>query len=277
MVALLAACLAASQGAPGQQLLDLDYAGDGIDAHRLDLYLPDDRRGAPIVVFIHGGAFMQGNRQEYASVGKALQRQGFAVAVVSYRLYPETDAAGATQDVARAAAWTIRHAAAFGLNGCGVFLVGHSAGAQIAAVIATNPAYLASAGIPAGWIRGVFAVAGAYDVRDLSGEPDTWQTLDGHIYGRTAEARRAFSPATQIDPSTPPTVTACGTQDDPGSCARATVFAAALRAAGVPATTIEERGADHMGMLRALVDPIDPLNAALRYFTSHQEERCTNS
>ncbi|MEO7201971.1 MAG: hypothetical protein ABI431_04505 [Candidatus Tumulicola sp.] len=55
---------------------------------------------------------------------------------------------------------------------------------------------------------------------------------------------------------------------DPGSCNRAIVFSAALRAAGIPSTTVRENGADHMGMLRALIDPNDPLNAALLYFIS---------
>lgn len=270
LMALLA-CLGIASSPEAQQLSDLAYASDGRDAHRLDLFLPREKSRAAIVVFVHGGAFLQGGRKEYDSVGRALADEGLAVAVVSYRLYPEANADGAAQDVARATAWLIAHAAGFGLSGHNVYLVGHSAGAQIATVIATNPKYLAAEGIGLGAIRGVFAVAGAYDVRDLSGEPDSWQRVDGHIYGETAEARSAFSPAVHIDPAAPPTVTACGTEDDPYSCNRATSFAEALRAAGVPATTIAERGADHIGMLHALVDPKDPLNAALLYFISHLE------
>lgn len=266
----LLACFGAS-GKGAQQLSDLDYKGDGVDAHRLDLFLPADPSRAALVVFVHGGAFMQGGRKQFDSVGRALAREGLAVAVVSYRLYPETNADGATQDVADATAWLITHAADFGLGARNVFLVGHSAGAQIAAVVATDAKYLGASGIGLSALRGVFAVAGAYDVRDLSGEPDSWQRVDGHIYGETAAARRAFSPVTHIDPGTPPIVTSCGTEDDPYSCNRAMGFATALRAAGVRATTIQERGADHMGMLRALVDPKDPLNAALLYFISNLE------
>ena len=82
-------------------------------------------------------------------------------------------------------------------------------------------------------------------------------------------AQRVLS-TTHIDPHSPPTVTACGTQDDPDSCGRALRFAAALRAAGVPATTIQESGADHMGTLRALIDAKDPLNEALHYFIAKE-------
>jgi acetyl esterase/lipase len=251
---------------------NLDYAGDGIEAHRLDLYLPDDGASAAIIVFVHGGAFMGGTRQQNASVGRALAREGLATAVVSYRLFPQSDAAGAVEDVARATSWMIAHASAYGLNGRNVFLVGHSAGAQIVAMIGTNARYLGAFGEPLGAVRGVFAVAGAYDVRDLSGEPDSWQKIDGHIYGETPQARTVMSPIVNIDPRSAPTVTACGTLDDPDSCDRATSFASALRAAGIPSTTIQENGADHMGMLRALIDPKDPLNAALLYFIVKEEE-----
>ena len=273
ILAAALACANASQiaraGAP-QVASGLDYAGDGTDAHRLDLYLPQDPHSTAIVIFIHGGAFMQGTRQGYAEVGRAFALQGIPTAVVSYRLYPQSDAGGACRDVALATMWMIRHAGAYGLEAHNVFLVGHSAGAQIAAVIGTDPQYLNGAGGSIGAIRGIFAVAGAYDVRDLSGEPDSWQRLDGHIYGETPQARGAFSPAIHVDPHSPPTVTACGTQDDPDSCGRALRFAAALRAAGIAATTIQESGADHMGMLRALIDPKDPLNEALHYFIAKE-------
>lgn len=267
--AVLLARSAAS--APVQRIADLDYAGDALDVHRLDLYLPQERSRAPIVIFVHGGAFLQGDRRDVAAVGRSLARQGLAVAVVSYRLFPQSDAAGAVDDVARAAAWTIGHAGEYGLDGRNLFLVGHSAGAQIVALLGTNPAYLGAYGVSPGAIRGVFAVAGAYDVRDLSGEPDSWQKVDGHIYGETTQARDALSPALHVAPSTPPTVTACGTADDPWACERATAFTAALRAAGIDAVTIRENGADHMGMLRALIAPDDPLNAALHYFIAKEE------
>ncbi|MEO6835497.1 MAG: alpha/beta hydrolase [Candidatus Tumulicola sp.] len=250
---------------------NLAYAGDGLDAHRLDLYVPQGVENAPIVVFVHGGAFMDGDRRGYSSVGQAMARQGLATAVVSYRLWPQVDAGGATADVATATAWTIAHAAQYQLTPRNVFLTGHSAGAQIVAILGTNPAYLRAAGSSLGAIRGVFAVAGAYDVRDLSGEPDSWQAIDGHIYGRTPQARSAYSPQLHIDAGTPPIETACGTQDDPWACNRAIDFAAALRAAGRQAWAFKEVGADHMGMLRAWVLPGDPLNTEFLDFITQLE------
>lgn len=251
---------------PVRTFPNLAYLPDDADTHRLDLYVPAGRDDAPLVVFVHGGAFMYGDRRDFDFVGRALASQGIAVAIPSYRLFPNANAEGSTRDVAAATAWMIRHAAEYGIRAGNAFLAGHSAGAQIAALVATNASYLAAEGLPLGSIKGAFVVAGAYDVRDLSGEPDTWQKVDGHIYGETPDARSRVSPSVHIDPATPPIVVSCGTNDDPGSCGRAQYFARALTAAGRTVTFIRETGADHMGMLAAMLNPLDPLNARLHDF-----------
>ncbi len=250
-----------------QTIDDVSYiGGDESYIHRLDLSLPKERNTAPVVVFVHGGAFMYGDRKDYADVGRELARQGIAAAVVSYRLFPDVDAVGSSEDVAAATAWMIAHAKAYQLDSGNLFLAGHSSGAQIAALLATNADYLARYGLKLTSLRGVFAVSGAYDVRDLSDEPDSWQRVDAHIYGDTPAARSRVSPRLHIDPATPPIVLSCGTADDPGSCDRAIYFSQALRAAGCESMVIREIGADHMGMLRALITPADPLNKALLQF-----------
>ncbi len=262
--------------APGkvQRIGDLPYASDSAYKHRLDLYLPADRGDAPLVVFVHGGAFMQGDRSDVAAVGAAFAAQGLATAVVSYRLYPDANVEGSTQDVALAVAWLLRNAAAYGLRGDRVILVGHSAGAQIVALLGTNGQFLRAAGTDLHAIAGVFAVSGAYDLRDLSDEPDSWQRVDGHIYGETPRDRARVSPSQHIDPDTPPTEIACGSEEDnPGSCDRAAYFERKLLAAGVWTHLIRENGASHMGMLRALIDPRDPLNEELHDFIDRLEKR----
>ena len=166
-----------------RRIPDLAYESGGLDKHRLDLYLPVTASAAPLVLFVHGGAFLQGDRRDVQIVGEALASQGLAVAIPSYRLFPDTNAQGSTQDVADSAAWLSRHAAEYHYDARKIFLVGHSAGAQIVALLGTNPAYFERAGASFANIGGVLAVAGAYDLRDLSGEPDSWQRVDGHIYG----------------------------------------------------------------------------------------------
>ena len=271
LLAVWLVCAGAAPPVPVQRISDLAYASDDLDAHRLDLYVPQGITLAPMVVFVHGGAFMYGGSKEYAWVGEALAHQGLAVAVVSYRLWPQADAGGAIADVAKATAWTIARAGTYHVSPVNVFLVGHSAGAQIVAIAGTDRSYLRTAGSSLNAIRGVFAVGGAYDVRDLSGEPDSWQVIDGHIYGQTPQARSAYSPVAHIDADSVPTETACGTHEDPWSCDRAIGFATALRNAGIASWAFKEIGTDHMGMLRALVSPGDPLNAEFHDFIARLE------
>lgn len=214
---------------------------------------------------------MQGDRSDVAFIGAGLANQGFAVAVVSYRLYPEANALVSTQDVADAVAWMLQHAADYGLRVHHAYLVGHSAGAQIVALLGTNPQFLRSAGSDLRSVGGVLAVSGAYDLRDLSGEADSWQRVDGHIYGETEQERARVSPSQSIDPGSPPIEIACGTDEEPGACTRALYFEATLHRAKIPTRLIRESGADHVGMLRAVINPDDPLNHELHDFIERRE------
>src|ERR1043165_7914575 len=83
------------------------YSGEGADKyrHRLDLYLPKGKRDVPMMMFVHGGGFTVGIKDQYAFVGQVLAANGIATAVISYRLSPKTSYPGHVQDVARAFAW----------------------------------------------------------------------------------------------------------------------------------------------------------------------------
>ena len=277
MIAKIVACilLLTSLGISSdavQRIKDIPYAPDGAYKHQLDFYLPADRAHAVLVIFVHGGAFLQGDRKDVSSVGTALASQGLATAVVSYRLYPEANAQESTQDVALAIAWTLRNARTYGVSAQKVYLVGHSAGAQIVALLGTDGRFLHAAGLDLHALAGVFAVSGAYDLRDLSLEPDSWQRVDGHIYGETPTDRIRVSPSQHIDPGAPPIEVACGSEEDnPGSCERAGYFERHLLAAGVSTWMIREIGASHMGMLSALMNPSDPLNRELHTFIKRTE------
>src|SRR5262245_20248293 len=83
------------------------YAGEGADKyrHRLDLYLPKGKRDVPVMMFVHGGGFTVGIKDQYAFVGQVFAANGIAAAVIRYRLSPKTTYPGHVQDVARAFAW----------------------------------------------------------------------------------------------------------------------------------------------------------------------------
>lgn len=129
---------------------------------RMDLYLPQDNQkrahDAPAVLFFYGGAFRAGRKSEYRFVGEALTKAGIAVAIPDYRIYPEARFPNFVQDGAMAAAKLLELNAAPG----GVFLMGHSAGAYIAAMLGANENYLRSCGVSPSSIGGVIALSGRY-------------------------------------------------------------------------------------------------------------------
>jgi acetyl esterase/lipase len=159
--------------------MNIGYDPAALDDHKrqLDLYLPEGR-GWPTVIFIHGGGWAWGDRAQtfggqdvYGNIGRFLAREGFGAAVISYRLIWKTDWRTQATDVARAVTWVHQNIAARGGDPRKVFLMGHSAGAQLAMRIAVDPQWLAGVGAEPQAICGVVAVSGAgYDLEDRVAE-----------------------------------------------------------------------------------------------------------
>jgi len=133
------------------------------ERHRLDLYVPNNASAeTPVVLFLYGGSWKWGSRGRYAFVGYGLASRGFAVAVADYRLYPEVRFPDFNHDAARAAAWLQAERGRFGLEPGQLNLMGHSAGAHIAALIALDPQYLAGRGFSPTDLGRVVGLAGPY-------------------------------------------------------------------------------------------------------------------
>ena len=147
----------------------------GSPKQRLDLYMPaPGSRRWPAVVFIHGGSWTSGDRSlevggadVYGNIGRFLAQHGYGTAVISYRLIPDVDWPTQAEDVAKAVKWVHDNAPSYGALANALVLMGHSAGAQLAARAALNPQLLSRAGVPAPAIRGLIVVSGAgYDMTD---------------------------------------------------------------------------------------------------------------
>ena len=145
----------------------------GSDARqRVDVYIPaSPATGAPIAVFFYGGSWSSGDRADYRFVGEALASRGIVTVVADYRLSPGVRYPVFLQDCAQAVRWAIEHAASFGASRERLFLVGHSAGAYNAAMLALDPRWLAGAGIAPRQIAGWVGLAGPYDFLPI-GNPD---------------------------------------------------------------------------------------------------------
>ena len=157
---------------------DIHY-GPGVQ-QTLDVYVPEKpASGRPLVVFWHGGRWSFGDKGDYRFVGAALAELGFVAVVANYRHYPEVKMPGFMDDAARAAQWAAAHGIKFGADPNRLFLMGHSAGAHLAALLALDPRYFASIGPAAPHIAGVIGLSGPYDflplleedVQDMFGPP----------------------------------------------------------------------------------------------------------
>ena len=124
--------------------------------YRLDVYRPAEQAGpAPVVVFFYGGHWRSGERGDYLFVGEALASRGFLALIPDYRLHPEVRFPAFLEDGAKAVRWALSHAAEHGGDPGRLFLMGHSAGAYNAAMLALNPAYLSAAWRGAAKVRGL--------------------------------------------------------------------------------------------------------------------------
>lgn len=135
--------------------------------HRLDLFVPADRKDYPVIVLVHGGAWCLGDNRcfgLYSSVGEFLAGRGIGVVLPNYRLSPQVKHPEHVKDVARAVAWVHHHIAEHGGNPERIFLIGHSAGGHLVSLLATDERYLKAEGVNADIIRGVVGVSGVYRI-----------------------------------------------------------------------------------------------------------------
>jgi acetyl esterase/lipase len=131
---------------------------------RLDVYQPASPvRQAPLVVFFYGGNWSSGERADYRFVGEALASSGIVTMVADYRLSPAFRYPVFVQDSARAVAWALQHAADYDADPAKVFVMGHSAGAYNAAMVALDSRWLAAEGLKPARLAGWIGLAGPYD------------------------------------------------------------------------------------------------------------------
>jgi len=216
----------------------------------LDVYVPSgSRASSPVVVFFYGGNWNSGARGEYVFAGEALASRGFVAVLPDYRLYPEVKFPDFLDDCARAVQWTVRNASRFGGDSARIHLMGHSAGAYNAAMLALRRSYLEARAVDPRAIRGFIGLAGPYDflppkgpvTRAVFGFPDT---------------PRATQPIEHVRADAPPALLMTGADDttvDPGNSDR---LGARLRAAGASARVVRYPGVGHTRLVGALAAPL---------------------
>lgn len=148
---------------------DVAYGAD--PRMRLDVYTPADQRAtAPVVVFFYGGSWNSGDRKDYKFVGEALASRGIVTVIADYRLYPQVRYPAFLEDSAAAVAWTAREIRRYGGDPSRLFVMGHSAGAYNAAMVALDGRWLAASGSKPAALRGWIGLAGPYDFIPIKDE-----------------------------------------------------------------------------------------------------------
>lgn len=217
---------------------------------KLDIYTPAvPAPGLPTAVFFYGGSWDSGRRGDYRWVGQALASRGFVAIVADYRLYPEVRFPDFLDDCALAVRWAADHAAQFGGDPSHIVLVGHSAGAYNAMMLALDPGYLTRAGVDPKVIRGVAGLAGPYAFLPLDG-PVTKRT-----FGEAADLTLT-QPIHFVSPDSPPVFLATGEADTTVYPRNSRKLEKALRDAGATVQAEYYPGIDHAGIVLALSRPL---------------------
>lgn len=214
---------------------------------RLDVFVPKTAPTgpAPVVVFLYGGAWTSGERRDYRFVGDALAERGIVTVIPDYRLAPADPFPAFVEDAASAVAWTVANIARRGGDPARIVLVGHSAGAHIAAQLATDPSWLAADGVPMTAVRGVVGLAGPYAFHPLA-TPSVRAAFAGLVDEDRAR------PIAHVDGATRPMVLLHGADDETVWTSNSVDMARALEAAGVPVTLEIYPGVGHVGLLTSL-------------------------
>jgi acetyl esterase/lipase len=281
------------------------YAGPGADdrRHRLDLFLPRGAKGYPVVVLVHGGAWMIGDKSccgLYSAVGEFLAGQGVGVVLPNYRLSPGVKHPEHVKDVARAVAWTKAHIAEQGGDPDRLFLAGHSAGGHLVALLATDETWLKAEGLSPADVKGVVGISGVY--RIPAGKMDTtlggatplsfrvdevaplrdqgsdaahpWTeaglplrvNVFGPVFGDDPEARAGASPVNHVRRGLPPFLLINAENDLPALPDMAEEFRDALRQAGGEVHWLTVRRRNHNSVMFRAIEADDPVAATLLRF-----------
>ncbi len=218
----------------------------------LDVYRPRQAAHAPVVVFFHGGSWVQGRRQWYRFVGTALAAQGVIAVIPDYRKYPQVKLDGFMQDAAQAVAWAREHAAALGGDPADLFVMGHSSGGHIAALLATDPEWLAAVGMRPRELAGFIGLAGVYDFVPIP----AYETDMLAMFGHDPEQQLRAEPVHYVQGQEPPMLLLHGTTDREVDPSNSRSLARAMQARHEDVELRLYPGVGHSPLLFAMSRPL---------------------
>jgi acetyl esterase/lipase len=251
---------------------DVAYAEPKTERRMLDVYAPASGADHPIVVWIHGGGWRQGDKRAMQHKPQAFVDRGFVFVSTNYRFVPQVTVKEMTGDIAKAIRWARDHAQEFGGDPTRIFVMGHSAGAHLAALVCTDDRYLQAEGAPLSVVKGCVPVdTAAYDVPARFAASNAAKAATGKaIFGDSEASRKELSPVTYVGQvkSIPPFLI-LHVADRHDSTAQSQKFAKVLQQAGISATTVAAEGKTHGTINSELGLPDDkPTQAVFEFLTA---------
>lgn len=268
---LIVLALAASSAAAEIKIhRDLSYAEPKSERNMLDVYTTADAKDRPVVFWIHGGGWRRGDKGSMQHKPQAFIDQGYLFVASNYRFVPEVTVAEQTTDLAKAIAWVHKHAAEYGGDPNRIIVMGHSAGAHLAALVSTDDSHLKSQGLSLAILKACMPVdVSAYDVprRLAEGSGRLTPEMLKELFGETEEAQRAVSPAWHVaqDKHIPPFLI-LHVADRADTKVQSEWFAKKLTEAGITAKVYAAEGKTHGTINSDLGQPDDKPTQAMWEF-----------
>jgi len=236
------------QGAPGRvdektlakhvrRVTEIEFtrsASHGRSHGKLDLYLPREKKNFPVIVFVHGGALVKGDKSALRSLGERLVLHGFGVVAVNYRLSPAVKFPSHVEDVAAAFSWVHANIGSYGGDANRLFVAGGSAGGYLVTLLSMDRRYLKKHGLDLDDIKGTVSISGLMNTAKVPRE-----RLKLAWGGDPAVTQRA-SPMEYVSKDIPPMLVLFADGDTAGRKQQNRRMVAALKAAGHQDVSVKE-------------------------------------
>lgn len=277
LICILAACGSLPRIQAQDVNRDIPYADSPHERQALDVYTPRDAKDLPVVFWIHGGGWVTGDKADVQIKPQAFMDKGLVFVSTNYRLLPDVDMGTIVRDVARSVRWVHDHIADHGGDPQRLLLMGHSAGAQLAALVCIDDRYLKAEGLSPTIVKGCVPVDGdTFDVPAIIETVETrcrvhglLQATFGHRvkFGNDAAKHRDFSAVTHVarKKEIPPFLI-LHVSEHPDTRAQAQRLGNALKDASVPVTVFGAKETTHNKINADLGLPGDPATQALFQF-----------
>ncbi len=248
--------------------LDVSYLDDNDPAHKLDIYGPP-KTGTPlpVLVHIHGGGWEIGDKRLMRTTGLFYASQGVLFITPNYRLSPKAQHPAHVEDCAAALAWAFTHAADMGGDRKRIFLSGHSAGAHLAALLGTDPAYLQKYKIHPSDLAGVIPVdTASFDLMDESNEKLV-KKLVRESFGEDSQVWKSASPFHHVlAAGRYPGFLILNTTNRAAAAEGGRRFADKLKGVGCNVRFVPVSNHTHGEMAAGMYDASDPVGSAILKF-----------